>query len=399
MGQDLRRHLFYAYPGSPGWVYPVRVGLVLSALLQLDMQIIILVTGILVIIYTASGGMNAVIWTDVVQSVLLSFGAILIVFILIRHTPGGLGHIISSGISGHKFSLGSWKFSFTDSTVWVVFLYGFFINLTNFGIDQNYVQRYHAARSEKEASRSVRLLPRLYIPVSMLFFFIGTSLFVFAIDNSGFLKIMLQDIPGLPAAGNHISPGTLFKTLSYPGVGDKALPAFIAHEIPTGFSGLIVAALLAAAMSTISSSLNSMATVYLHDIHPANRNSNAGETRDLRILKIATVVSGLIGLLTAIGMIGVKSILDAWWILSGIFSGGLLGLFLLGWGTKVKNPQAFYAVITGVLIIIWMTFPGIIPPRLGFLRSPFHANMTIVIGTLSIFIGGLLFASFSKRKI
>jgi len=90
-------------------------------------------------------------------------------------------------------------------------------------------------------------------------------------------------------------------------------------------------------------------------------------------------------------MIGVESILDAWWTLSGIFAGGMLGLFLLGLiSKKVKNNDALIGTIIGICVILWMTFSYLIPDQYAYLRNPLHANMIIVVGTLSIFLAGNL---------
>ena len=112
----------------------------------------------------------------------------------------------------------------------------------------------------------------------------------------------------------------------------------------------------------------------------------------LRLLFISTFVMGVFAIIAGIAMIGVKSILDIWWQLSGIFAAGMLGLFLLGIISKqTKNAEALLAVIIGILVIAWMTFPSIIPDKLSFLRSAFNTNMVIVIGTLAIFFAGIFF--------
>ena len=365
-------------------------GLVLAALLHIQIWIVILMTGLVVLIYTITGGMEAVIWTDVIQSILLSLGAIAIVLLLVTKVPGGLETILITGYKSGKLSLGSLKLNFGEPTIWVVFLYGIFINLTNFGIDQNYVQRYHAAGSDKEAAGSVWLMARLYIPVSLLFFLIGTSLFVYTLHSPGFQEVIGQHVTGMPGDFSLLPESDKIKILNSSGSGDNILPLFIANGVPAGLSGLIIAALLAAAMSTLSSSLNSTATIYLEDIKERSGDNDADDAGKLKTLKMATFVSGFISIGIALAMIGVKSVLDAWWILSGIFSGGLLGLFILGWLTKVNNPQAMLAVAIGVLVILWMTLADYIPENLSWLKSPFHANMIIVIGTLSIFMAGLI---------
>jgi SSS family solute:Na+ symporter len=100
---------------------------------------------------------------------------------------------------------------------------------------------------------------------------------------------------------------------------------------------------------------------------------------------------GLLGIVAGIAMIGVKSILDIWWELSGIFAGGMLGLFLLGIiSRQTRSAEAFTATLIGLLVILWMTFSAYLPEQYTFLVSPFHKNMIIVVGTLTIFLAGLL---------
>ena len=173
--------------------------------------------------------------------------------------------------------------------------------------------------------------------------------------------------------------------------GDKVMPHFMARKLPTGLLGLIISSILSAAMSSISSSMNSTATVFAEDVYKRYFNNTISDAKNVRLLYIGTTVFGLLGMATGLAMIGVKSVLDIWWELSGIFAGGMLGLFLLGMiSRQSKNTEAITATIIGVMVIIWMTFPSIIPGRLQYLRSPFHKNMIIVVGTLSIFLSGLI---------
>ena len=111
----------------------------------------------------------------------------------------------------------------------------------------------------------------------------------------------------------------------------------------------------------------------------------------MRILYIATTGFGLAGMVTGIAMIGVKSVLDIWWMLSGIFAGGMLGLFLLGIISRnTKNTEALTATLIGIAVIIWMTFSSQLPDNYDYLRNPLHQNMIMVVGTLTIFLIGLL---------
>ena len=343
------------------------VSMALHALTGWSLPAIIIGAGVAVTLYTLLGGIEAVIWTDVIQSLVLLAGAVVIAVLLITGHPNGASEALHGAAAANKFSLGSFATDFTQSTVWVILLFGFFINLNNFGIDQNYVQRYHAARDDAAARRSVWLGALLYVPVSALFFLIGSLLFSYYEASPALLQELQAAHPE--------------------GYADQVLPHFIAHKLPVGMAGLLLAAICAAAMSSIDTSLNSSATVTLKDFFQRHLKRGESETDALKILRGATLFWGVLGTGVALAMMGQKSLLDAWWKLSGIFAGGMLGLFLLGLiARKADNVAALTGVIIGVLVICWTTFADAFPENL---RSPFHANMIIVIGTLSIFLVGL----------
>ncbi|MET3125688.1 SSS family solute:Na+ symporter [Arcicella rosea] len=375
------------------------IALSLQALTGYSMELIMLVMGVCIIIYTVLGGIEAVIWTEVVQAVIKTFGAILILYLIISEMQGGVGKIIDIGVANNKFSLGSFSPDFVDSSFWVVLLYGFFINLNNFGMDQNYIQRYHTTSSVKEASKSLWLCVWLYVPASLIFFVIGACLFAYYQVNPELIEavkhqVALERLPN--ASPTEIQ--AMMATLQPADYGDKVMPHFMVTKIPAGLMGLIISAILSAAMSTISSGMNSSATVFSVDIYQRYISKDNSEKKQMNLLHIATVVFGLLGMGTGIAMIGVKSILDVWWQLSGIFAAGMLGLFLLGIiSRQSKNHEALIATIIGILVIIWMTFSPSIPEEYAFLRNTLHKNMIIVIGTLSIFLTGILITKFKKR--
>lgn len=348
-----------------------------------DLTTIILIAGILVTAYTLIGGIEAVIWTDAIQSVVLTLGAFLVIGILIFDHPEGAGAAFASANEAGKFSLGDWSITdLTTSTVWVVLIYGLFINLTNFGIDQNYIQRYHTANSAKAANRSLWIGAVLYIPVSLLFFLIGSLLFSY-----------YQHRPDEIAAIQEMAGDRKFE--------DSILPHFMANHLPAGIGGLILAALAAAAMSTIDTSLNSSATITLKDLwgRLIRKDHEVSEKESMKVLHGATIMWGFIGTGTALILTGnAKNILDIWWKLSGVFAGGMLGLFLLGLIVKkAGNAAALTGVLIGVLLIFWLSFaeaewmPEAIRPML-------HSNMTTIIGTLSIFLTGLIVSQFRPRS-
>lgn len=377
------------------------IALSLQALTGYSMEMIMIVMGVCIIIYTVVGGMEAVIWTEVVQAIIKTFGAILILYLVVSEIPNGVAQIIDIGKASDKFSLGSFAPNFTQSTFWVVLLYGFFINLNNFGMDQNYIQRYHTTTSVKEASKSIWLCVWLYVPVSLMFFVIGSCLFAYYQLHPELIEAIKYKVAleRLPQTASPTEISSLIDTLQPADYGDKIMPHFLVTKVPIGLVGLIVSAILSAAMSTISSGMNASATVFVEDIYKRYINAQPSEKTTLTVLQTATVVIGLAGLVAGIAMIGIKSILDIWWTLSGIFAAGMLGLFLLGIiSRQTKSPEAFTATIIGIIVILWMTFSSNFPEEYGFLKSPFHSNMIIVVGTLTIFLVGLVITKFKNRS-
>ncbi|MDP7163166.1 MAG: sodium/solute symporter, partial [Phycisphaerae bacterium] len=299
-------------------MFGVAVGL--HALTGWDIATIIVASGFAVTLYTLMGGIEAVIWTDAIQSVVLTLGAVVVVVLVLTGMPEGAGQAIRLADDAGKFSLGDFGPSLATSTFWVMLVYGIVMNLTNFGIDQNFVQRYHAAESDKAAGRSVWFGSLVYIPVALMFFFIGSILFSYYEVNPEFLEEVkmdkaleqvASDLPGLSKG----SPEALAEAKRVAGgmqpsdYGDKVLPHFIANKIPAGLAGLLIAALFAAAMSSIDTSLNSSATIALQDFYRRWVKSDADEAQSLRFLRVMTVVWGIICTCVALAMMGVESIL------------------------------------------------------------------------------------------
>jgi SSS family solute:Na+ symporter len=165
-------------------------------------------------------------------------------------------------------------------------------------------------------------------------------------------------------------------------------------------TGLVLAGIFAAAQSTISSSINSAATLILCDLYKRYVRPGAGERESLHVLRAATLLAGLAGTGAALALLRIQSALDAWWQLAGILSGGMLGLFLLGLLSRAGSRAAFAAVVAGVLTILWLTWSptDAWPDALGALRSPFHGFLTIVLGTSTILVAGLLLAGLPRPR-
>lgn len=387
------------------------VALALSPLTGWDVKTIILVTGILVTAYTLLGGIEAVIWTDVAQSVVLIAGAFFCAWLIFTGMPEGSGQLFEIARENDKFSLGSFSFSpesFTlpQPTFWIVLLYGVFINIQNFGIDQSFVQRYSTAKSNRDARFSVWLAALLFPAMSAVFFFIGTGLFSLYEANPQMLNEVRTQVAttqltqeGLPVTEAAVAARAA--TLSPEDVGDKVLPHFIVNKLPAGLAGLLIAAIFAAAMSSMDTSLNSSATLYLCDIHKRYIRPRADDRESMRVLHLATLVVGVAGTLTALAMLRVKSALDAWWNLQGIFTGGMLGLFLLGLiSRKAKNPAAIISVVAGGLLILWLSLSKTDSwqESISGWVNPLHSFMTIILGTSSIVLLGVAIGHFAGRR-
>jgi solute:Na+ symporter, SSS family len=365
------------------------MALPMSVLMGWDLKTIILVTGVSVTLYSLLGGIVAVIWTDALQAVVLIVGAVACAGFIYFNMPEGPGQVFSIAAEQGKFNLGSFGPSLTESTFWVTLTYGIIINLQNFGIDQNYVQRYIASRSDGDARRSVWLGGLLYVPVSAVFFLIGTGLFAFYQTHPEDISKLRQAVAAQHTAGPSAD------SLTVEQIGDKALPFFIGSRLPRGLTGLVIAGIFAAAMSTISTCLNSSATLLLTEVYRRYIRPAATDRQSMLVLYITSFLWGGLGTAAGLALIpisrAIPNALDTWWLLSGIFSGGMLGLFLLGRMLKrPSNTAAIIAVVVGVLAILWMS----LSPRLSWmpegLQFRWHPFLIPVFGTAIIFILGLL---------
>ena len=343
------------------------LALAINMILGWDIITVIVFTGVFVTVYSIIGGIEAVLWTDAIQGIVLILGAVFCVVILLVGMPEGPGQLFEVAIEDHKFSLGDFSGSIVEPTFWVVFIYGIFINLQNFGIDQNYIQRYMVSSSDANAKKSAFYGGILYLPVSAIFLFIGTALYAYYKINNG----LPEELVNAP---------------------DKVFPHFIVQELPQGVSGLLIASIFAAGMSTISTSFNSTSTVLLTDYF----NKNAVEKQKLWFLYVSTVVICLISIMIALVMIDVKSILDVWWKYASILSGGMLGLFLLGIFSNIKtNTNAILGLIFGILAILILTLYPVLFEKREHLA---HSYLATVIGTLVIFLTGILMYFLKEKK-
>lgn len=326
---------------------------------------IIVAIGFVTILYTLMGGVEAVIWTDVMQSVVMITGIIYTVIFLGNMVFLSSPALFSQAYDAGKFSWGLSDFSFDKRTIWVMIIYGLTENLRNLLADQNYVQKYATVKNNEEAAKSMKLATIIYLFLTVCFLFIGTALFYF---------YQIQDS----------LPSNITK-------GDQVFPYFIATQIPVGLKGLILAAIIAAAMSTVDSALNCSATVIWIDFLKGRFDENISEKKQMFILQTATWVWGILGTLFAIWMIQAKSALDVWWQLSGIFGGGILGLFLLALlKIKLSYFHGLMAISLSIIVISWSTFSRDLPKPLSWLNSSIDPILSGVLGTIVLLFYGVI---------
>lgn len=284
----------------------------LATVTDFNVYTCILVMGIFCTIYTVLGGIEAVIWTDVLQVIVLMGGAVLCVAVIGLKVEGGFIGIVDLGRQTNKFNAINLTWDYTETAVWVVLIGNIFSNLVPYSADQTVIQRYLTTPTEKQAARAIWTNAALTVPAALIFFFLGTALYAFYKSQ----------------------PQNLAPTLDT----DAILPWFVVQELPIGVAGVVLAAIFAAAMSSLDSSMNSMATVLVTDFYHRFRPKSADQTR-LLLARIITVVLGIFGTGCALLMATypIKSLWDLFMALLGLLGGGLAGVFMLGIFTRRAN--------------------------------------------------------------
>lgn len=281
----------------------------LSASTGLSIEVCILATGAMATFYTVLGGIEAVIWTDVIQSVVLLAGAILALYLVATNVEGGAVAAFNTAIEHDKFHTFNWTWDMTTTAVWVCIVGNFFAMLYPYTADQTMVQRYLTARTEQDAKRAVWVNAAFTIPVSVIFFGLGTALFVYFEHH----------------------PTQLDPTLK----NDAILPLFVMTMFPAGMKGVLICGVFAAAMSSLDSSMNSMASVLVNDYY---RRFKAGvtEVQALRVARWLTLLLGSLGTAAAWFLAGMSStsLFDTYMKLLGMAGGGLAGVMALGMFTR-----------------------------------------------------------------
>lgn len=302
--------------------------LALTAVTGIDIYLCILLMGIITTVYCTMGGVEAVIWGDVVQGFILVGGAIFAFIYLALNTEGGWGGFIDIALADDKMRLFDWSFDYRSATFWVIILGGMANNFISYTSDQTIIQRYMTTKDENASRRSILLNGVMSVFVSVAFFAIGTGLYTFFKTH----------------------PADLNFTMEKP---DAIFPFFMMSKLPAGIAGLLIAAIFAATMSTISSNINSVATAFTVDFY--NRwNPGKSDAHKVNVARYACLVSGVIGIAVALLMAtwNILSFLDFFQEILGLLSSGLGGLFLMGiFFPRIGGKSAMIGFCSGVLSV------------------------------------------------
>lgn len=350
------------------------VSLALTNLTGISITTFIVCLSIAIIILAFYGGMEAIIWMDVIQGFLLIGGGLLCLTILLFQNAGGPVEVLTEAFNMKKIDVGPYDFTFTELTFWVMVINGAFYTLQKYGTDQTIVQRYLTAKNDKDAKKAAYIGVLFSVPIWTIFMLIGSLLYVFY--NSG--HAVLPE--GMKS--------------------DQVFPYFISTELPVGAIGLVLAGLIAAAISTLDADLNCLAAIGVEDFYEKFK-PNCTDKERLYMGKLLVLIAG-------IGMTFVALLYEAWqgegvlgivFELYAIFSAGVVGIFLLGLFSTRANKQG---LLVGIIACILFTAYAVLTTTdiddkllldLGKYNFPHHKYMLGVYSHLIVLIAGY-FASF-----
>ncbi len=282
--------------------------------------------GVAIILLTLLGGLEGVVWMDVIQGSMLIIGGIICIFLLLFIPEGGPASVMQVVSENNKISFGPYDWSFAKLTFIVMAINGVFYAVQKYGTDQTLVQRYLAAKTDKAAIKASLLGISLTIPLWVMFMFVGSLLFAF---------YQLSPTPALPEG----LPA------------DGVFPYFITTQLPIGVKGFIIAALIAAAISTLDADINCLSAVGVEDFYKRIK-KNSTEKQQFAMAKILVVVIGLaaLGIASLYAYMGGEGVLGLVFELYAIFSAGIAGMFLLGLLSRKANKQGLYVGIVACVL-------------------------------------------------
>jgi len=369
----------------------IRVSLILFLVSQLVQKTTglpaiysVVVGGVITSFYTITGGIRAVLWTDFIQAMVLWVGGVICIFVIALHLGGpfeGLAEVFRVAMADGKFAFAEytdgvpqpvkWGFDLTEKTVLLMLLMGLGNWGAEFSSNQNVVQRYCAARSPKDARTALWICCWFSVPTWGLFMFLGTCLYAFyKLNPNPEAMAMLTGADGAKAEG--------------------ILPFFVIQQLPPGVTGLVIAAVLAAAMSSISSSINGVSAVSVVDIYRRRIAPGRDDRHYLwvaRAVGIALAVTMIVGA-SILVVVESKTLQDTATVLTALTAGGLLGLYLLGFLTRVGDGRAVLVAV--VCTLAWSAWTAL--SKLAWIpeviQSPVDSYYAGLLGHILMFVVG-----------
>ncbi len=341
----------------------------------------ILVSGLFTAFYTITGGIDAVIWTDVAQTIILVLGGVFCLGVIVFELPGGFSQIFEVAVPENKFSFSElkdgslqpvpWGFSLEKKTVLMMFFVGLTTWLREYSSGQHVVQRYAASKSLHEARKAMWISVVCSLPIWAFYMFLGTALYVY-----------FQVFP-VPEA-----------TEALEGVrkAEQVLPFFVIHYLPPGVTGLVIAAAIAAAMSSLDSSINSISTIAVTDLYRRFYRRNLSDRHYLRVAQLLACLASalMIGGAVILTYLETKTLQDTALILVSVLGGGLVGLYIFGFFTDRGDARAvWWGLGCTILFTGWTIFSshGLLPKGLS---ASFDLYYTAILGNLLMFSVGFV---------
>jgi len=308
--------------------------LAMTAVTGINIYICIALMALITILYCTMGGVEAVVWGDVIQGVILVGGAILAaVYLIVNTGDNGASDFWQIATDHDKFRLFLFNsenpFDFVNATWWVVILGGLANNLISYTSDQTVIQRYLTTSDEKSAARGILTNGLMSVVVTIAFFTIGTGLYTFFKTHPAELDITMAK-------------------------GDAIFPFFMMSQLPAGLAGLLIAAVFAATMSTIASNINSISTAFTVDLWSKWKGEGG-----VRTARIAGICAGLLGMAIAwlMATVDIQSLLDYFNTILGLLSGAIGGLFLMGiFFPRIGSCAALIGFFCGTATVFYMNF-------------------------------------------
>ena len=311
--------------------------LAMTAVTGIDIYICIALMALITIVYCTMGGVEAVVWGDVIQGIILVGGAIFAAIYLIVNTgENGASDFWQIATDNDKLRVflfdAEHPFDYVNATWWVVILGGLANNLISYTSDQTVIQRYLTTSDEKSAARGILTNGLMSVVVTIAFFTIGTGLYTFFKTH----------------------PAELDFTMAK---GDAIFPFFMMSQMPQGVAGLLIAAIFAATMSTIASNINSVSTAFTVDLW--SKIKGDGKAVSVRTARIAGIIAGVLGMGIAwlMATVDIQSLLDYFNTILGLLSGAIGGLFLMGiFFPRIGSGAAITGFLCGTATVLYMNF-------------------------------------------